>query len=276
MSLIEILTVIGVIAVLIAILLPGLNMVRKNAQMAKSQSNLRQIATFMTSYAQANRETIVPAAFDYSAQANDPRVKVRRESPPGIAPPLGDELVGTWSDILWTENKLGPILVNTGPVAGYDYAFDSPDRAFYDNEPDYDDNVMRSAVRMKRSAEGTAALPFGTGTEINEIGHPGYFACNEFFDIRAPGSKWWVTGEIKRPSLSVYLVDSYAGEITETVGLSDATLQLEHVDYRYPGDMTLMLFLDGHVGLESEWKTLRDLEASRQIRFRDLHLQNPF
>ena len=280
MSLVEVLAVIGVIIVLIAILLPGLNLARKNALQAKSQSNLRQIATFMTAYAQANRETIVPAAFDYSAQAADPRVKVRTASPPGFAPPVGLPRVGSWSDILWTENNLGPILGSAGE--GYDYRFDSPDRAFFEQDEDSDQSVFRSAVKMSRTTNGDEALPFGTGASSVEVGHPGYFAANEFFDVRPPDASnptrgsWWVTGQIVRPSNSVFLVDSFAGEVTVTTGGSVDALQLQSVDFRYPGDNCLMLFLDGHVDVQTSWDSLRDLEESRQIRFRNLNLSKPF
>ncbi len=281
MTLIEILTVIGVIVVLIAILLPGLNSARKQAVLAKSQNNLRQIATFLTAYAQANRDTVVPAAFDYSTQTNDPRVRVRTASPPGVLPPVGVERVGSWSDILWTENKLGPIVDNDDP-ANYNYGFDSPDRVLYEKDSAYDQNVLRSAARMTRTSGGTDALPFGTGSQSTEANDPGYFACNEFFDVRPPDAtnpqrgKWWVMGQIVRPALSVYLVDSFAGEVTETTGSTVDDLQVQSIDYRYNGDNALMLFLDGHVEPQTAWETLRDLEEGRQIRFRDLDRSKPF
>ena len=46
MTLTEILAVVGIIVVLVAILLPGLQVVSRNGRLAKSQSNLRQIYTF--------------------------------------------------------------------------------------------------------------------------------------------------------------------------------------------------------------------------------------
>ncbi len=283
-SLVEILTVIGVIAVLIAILLPGLAAARKNAIMAKSQNNMRQIATFMTVYSQANRETIVPAAFDYSAQLPDPRVRVRTASPTQpapVLPPIGAPGVGTWSDILWTENKIGPIVDPDSP-ANYNYGFDSPDRVFYEKDADYDQNPFRSAARNTKTSDGNEAVPFGTGSASTEMGHPGYFAANEFFDVRpADGThpnrgKWWVNGQILRPSQSVYLIDSFAGEVTQTTGTDVNSFTWADTDYRYVGDKCLMLFMDAHVTAEDGFDNLRELEEARQIRTLNLDRQKPF
>jgi prepilin-type processing-associated H-X9-DG protein len=281
MSLVEILTVIGVIAVLIAILLPGLATAQKNAILAKSQNNLRQIATFMTAYAQGNRETIVPAAFDYSAQLGDPRMRARTASPVGVAPPIGAAGVGSWADILWTENKLGPIVDTTNP-GEYDWRYDAPDRPFYEINEDYDRNPFRSAARITKTSQADEAVPYGNGSALTETGHPGYFACNEFFDLRPADAthpnrgKWWVNGQILRPAQSVYLIDSFAGEVTQTTGSGANNLQWADVDYRYVGDKCLMLFLDGHVTAEDAFDSLRELEEGRQIRAFDLDRQKPF
>ncbi len=280
-SLVEILTVIGVIAVLIAILLPGLATARKTALQAKSQNNMRQVAAFMTAYSQANRETVVPAAFDYSAQLPDPRVRVRTASPAAALPPIGAPGIGTWSDILWTENKLGP-LPDLENATGYNYGYDSPDRLLYERDDDYDKNPFRSAAKNTKTSEGNNAVPFGTGSLSEEIGHPGYFAANEFFDVRAPDAthpnrgKWWVNGQILRPSQSVYLIDSFAGEVTQTTGSDVNTFQWADTDFRYVGDKCLLLFMDGHVSPEDGFDSLRDLEESRQIRTLDLDRQKPF
>ena len=279
MSLVEILTVIGIIVVLIAILLPGLVVARKNAIWAKSQSNMRQVYTYLIGYAGNYRETIVPAAFDYTTQTTNPLVQVRTASP--TPPPIGLERYGSWSDILWTDAKLGAIVDVNDPTQ-YNYRFDSPDRVFYERDDSDDRNVLRSAAPNTKAVGGDEAIPFGTGTPSVELGHPGYFAANEFFDVRpADGlhpnrGKWWVTGQIVRPSQSVYLIDNYGGEVTQTSGNSNDTYQLDFTDFRYSGDVCLMLFLDGRVDSQPNFDSIRDLEESRQIRFRDLDKQKAF
>ena len=85
-TIVEMLIVIGVIAVLLAILLPALSVARRNALWATSQANLREIGQLLVLYAGDNREAIVPTAFDY--RTNLAAGKPRSASPAGAAPML--------------------------------------------------------------------------------------------------------------------------------------------------------------------------------------------
>jgi prepilin-type N-terminal cleavage/methylation domain-containing protein len=68
-TLVELLVVIGIIAVLISILLPTLGRAREAAKKVQCLSNLRQIHTFFVMYAQANRDQ-VPLAYGTNKQFN--------------------------------------------------------------------------------------------------------------------------------------------------------------------------------------------------------------
>lgn len=69
-TLVELLVVIGIIALLISILLPSLNRARQSAQSLVCLSNLRQIGTAMHLYANDNKDIVIP--FKIMRQQNSP------------------------------------------------------------------------------------------------------------------------------------------------------------------------------------------------------------
>lgn len=289
MTLVEILVVVGVIAFLSGILLAALTAIKGSGEMAKSMNRMRQIAVWMQGYASDNRETILPSRFDYSANPHPGQVR----SAPN--PTLGDQYEGTWSDILWTVNEVGSF-PGLEAGLGHDYRYDSPDTAVYAELGDYDQSPFRAAAPNRdQVAGGSGPRPFGCGAQ--EIGEPGYFAANDFFNARpdAPGAtaagRWIATGQIRAPDRGLYLVDSFAGEIiggeadvcdgTPIGAEADFDFSAADapgtVDFRYNG-ICLILFLDGHQAQEAQWTDIDDLEGDpgdptdhgRGIRIRNL------
>ena len=284
LSLTEVLAVIGIIAVLLALLLPGLATVRSSAVQTQSENNLRQIFTYLTSYATDNRESVCPSSFDYTESSYPGRV--RSESPKNVPPYLdpqeggsfpldaGNVNMGSWSDILWTYSEQPPILDVPIPSEAsssgqYNYRYDSPDLYVYDAVPEFV-TVFRSAAPMTKVIGGTAAKPFGSGTVGTELGDPGYFAANDWFKYEGPGSTVYSMPQIRFPDRSVYLVDSYAGETIDpsTFGWGGVLNPIE-VDFRYIGNNTLMLLLDGAIASEPTFEDLEEIE-DRNYRIRDL------
>jgi hypothetical protein len=147
------------------------------------------------------------------------------------------------------------------------------------------------------------ATPFGAGA--GEKGLPGYFAANNFFNADAigvcvrtpsrdlPTARWYTHGQIRVPERSMYLVDSFAGEVIQPwadrykpaieVGQNDPTQGIDseiQVDFRY-SDLCLMLFLDGHSETQTRWTGIEELEGyadnpadyeptNRRVRIRQL------
>jgi len=270
----EILVAVGTIIVLLAILLPALNTVRTQAGMADSQNNLRQCGTWLRLYATDNREYICPTQFDYSGDPYPGHVRS------AATVQLGTPNQGTWTDILWTVygNYSYPQISSAnavgGGIVGHDYSTDSPDYDFYSFYPDHSGNPFRSARLNTKSPDGgTAATPFGVGARSDERGMPGYFAGNNYFNAAAASGTfngWFVTGQIKAPSRSLYAVDSFYGETIEddpvAWNMDGGTGQ---VDFRY-ADACLMLMLDGSVSPEGLFNDLNALEQDRRIRVRNL------
>ncbi|MEL7066476.1 MAG: type II secretion system protein, partial [Planctomycetota bacterium] len=103
-TIVELLTVMAVIAILSAILLPVLGGVIRSGEQAESLNRMRQIGQWMQLYAQDSNDVVLPSRFDYRGQ----RFAGKAASLPNsrftqfdVEPSAGR---GTWADILWVRN----------------------------------------------------------------------------------------------------------------------------------------------------------------------------
>ncbi len=312
-SMTEMLVVIAVLVALMGLLFPLMAGFRKSGQMTTSMSHMKQIAGWLALYAGDNRDFVIPSQFDYSPNAYPGKVRSAILEKPV---PIGKLNAGTWADIIWAQYKLGvfPEAMAPWPTGfEHDYRYDSPGGLFYgqdyvSNQPSFDfelDNPLRSAVANTRNTYSVQdiATPFGAGA--GEKGLPGYFAANNFFNTDAigadvvnpsrplPGPRWYTHGQIRMPERSMYLVDSFAGEVIQPwperykvaipTGQTDPTPTIDQknqVDFRYT-DLCLMLFLDGHSETQTKWVGIEELEgyaanpseydpANRRVRIRAL------
>jgi len=282
-TIVEVIVVVSVIAVLTGLLLVGLSGARQSAELADSMARMRQVGTWMRLYATDNRDYVLPSQFDNTDNTQYPG-KVRTGTLALVTPEIGQN-AGTWADILWTTHEIA-VLPDDGATGRPTYRFEAPDTAAYDLGWGLENvNPFRSKALNSRNtspAIGTGdGLPTPYGDGARDVGKPGYFAANNFFNA-APGGTGYVTmGQIKAPDRSMYLVDSVAGETIEPAPEPyDATtfatpMETLEVDFRYNGSC-LMLFMDGSVRPEGPWEQICDLEGtsgaarSRNIRIRDL------
>jgi len=287
-TIIELLVTLGVIGLLVGIILPALGIVRGNAALTKSTSNMRQIFSLMQNYSTANRDHIVPSLFDRTSAAIQVKGKPRSDSVV-----QGSLYRGTWSDILWTDAGFGPIsYLTSNGSENSGYRTDSPDGGVYEFVPNFERGPFRSAVPMKKQFTGNVSADpdinsnsFGSRTIF--VAEPGMFAANNFFDGRSATKRaftnhkydaraelsganetFFTNGQIVRPESSAYLVDSICCETIDpveggTIEPFDATdTEDVQIDFRYPGDTCAILLLDGHARIEQRWETLTDLEGS--------------
>ncbi len=273
-SLVEILVTVGLVLVLLGILLPALKAVRSSGRQLSATNNLRQIAAFMTAYANANRDMVVPSEFDYQGTPYPGKARSAE------AIELGERFRGTWADILWVDNGF-PAIPPMKAIVGHDYQTMAPDNAVYENQPNFDQSPFRSPALNSRDYREGDGEPLPRGTGADAIGLPGYFAANQYFqmvpepDPFGGGDVIYPRGvtytQLRRPANSLYLIDSVAGWTIEDEDLMvwDPEADEFQIDFRY-SDQCLILFLDGHVDTQNEWADLDDLETKRQVLVRDL------
>lgn len=205
-TIVELLVTLGIIGLLAGLLLPALSIVRANAAMANSTSNLRQTAVLMGNYSAANRDTVLPSLFDHSQVSMKGKARSVATNMP-----VGNVFMGTWADILWTDAGFGPVVIEEGTNA-YDYRFDAPDGTLWERLDGFERGPLRSTLPPRKVFDGVVSADSGIdqnayGSRTLNIVEPGMFAANNFFDAR-PGTIDPTSGVHSRRSRTNHLFDA--------------------------------------------------------------------
>lgn len=298
-TLVELMVVIFVIAILSAFLLTAVTRSTSAAKTVETQNTLREIHSWMQAWSGDNNGRVLPSQFNWADEAESGAViSVRNDEHLDTL-----RYRGTWTDILWTNNSMHKTHgLHEAELEDRDHlrwASDSPGGDIYDSRPNFD-NPFRSQLPNSRDFGGRSdAVPKPFGTGARQEGLQGFFAANDFFDARSDSDghpdgvgsqnaqpskvdRYYTYGMLDAPSLSLYLVDSVAGETIahktangeedESAWLHDfgkSTMSLTgetamgsdptgEIDYRYGSEdgSCLILLLDGHIVQETPWTRL--------------------
>ncbi len=267
-TIIEILVVVAIIAILASFLMVALTGSTDAAKTAKVNVKLKEISQWMSLWSGERDNRILPSQFDYNDEfASGTSISYRRDEHAEDDNP-NDEFTrsqyqGTWADIIWTDNQLYQAYGLDDREEDGDHLLwesDSPDNDIYEVYDSFE-HPFRSTFENTRG---------------EELGLPGYFAANDFFDSRSDNDsdgetssnvdRYYTYAMMNAPSRSVYLVDSILGEtigdeeepwdvrINDGTGpiASDDFATTGEVDFRYSGDC-LMLMLDGSMLRVGAW-----------------------
>lgn len=247
-TLVELLVVIGIIAVLVALLLPSLNKARQQAQTAKCLSNLREIGHGIQMYAAETNGFLVPGWIQEGGPDDDGAGGPGRDNYATI-------LVGM--KYLTAPNRRGPTGDDdAGSVI--DSVFRCPSGLEFKHEPAGNAQLgwptsptdAIGAYAWRRRSVTNASLWLGSGVTIDT-----WYCVNMVNNVRSPQSKLFPFRKFKEDANGV--LEGEWMKLTRIKNSSTLTIMFDglryfhgdrnRVNFRHNSNRTAnFLFADGH------------------------------
>ena len=250
-TLVELLVVIGIIAVLISVLLPSLSRARKSANQIVCASNMRQLGVAVVLYANENRGILVPAMMrwdDWQKLSWDDLLAKHLGTKFRNQMDMMGPYVGNQTGFAFTQ----PSRVLVCPESSVDLATTGFNLANEVNYQRVKSDIMRSYSMVSNEwGDGTGAtVAFGTGEWFE------YRAGSRDQAIPTPGAFWSKRTvvkltSIKQASEQLVLVENFRGNVAGSdhgVSVNAPSQCFPNTSQpAHPGKQNNYLFVDGHV-----------------------------
>ena len=211
-TLVELLVVIGIIAILVSIMIPTAGLIRRWADSAKCLSNLKQVGVAIASYSNDHDGYLVPG--DYF----------------GLVDGSNQPSPGNWVIILVDEKYITATAHDYSP--GAKYAADITDRDSILSCPNGQDTDMVDSGLPTTQTDGRGTFFSARGSDIDHTAVKNWYAVNCF--MRANGAG--LSAQDLRPRPFTFLPD---------YGNGTANWQLKKVSQLARSDTRLPLVFDG-------------------------------